>query len=68
MLDNFRYCKKKKKTSKIQILKLLKDQKTLKNQIIHSLEIIETKYIYIYIYMTKQKRKMSYIQKNNPSL
>ena len=28
--------------SKIQILKLLKDQKILKNQIIHCLEIIET--------------------------
>ena len=55
----------KKKNSKIQILKLLKDQKILKNQMIHELEIIETKqYIYIYIYMTtieKYKRKMSYI-------
>ena len=56
LLDNFRYCKKKKKTSKIQILKLLKDQKTLKNQIIHSLEIIETKYIYIYIYLYMTKK------------
>ena len=27
----------------VQMLKLLKDQKTLKNQIIHNLEIIETK-------------------------
>ena len=56
LLDNFRYCKKN--YSKIQILKLLKDQKILKNQMIHYLEIIETKYtyiyIYIYIYMTKQ--------------
>ena len=33
----------KKKNSKIQILKLLKDQKILKNKIIHFLEIIETK-------------------------
>ena len=32
-----------KNSSKIQILKLLKDQKILKNQIIHCLEIIETK-------------------------
>ena len=29
--------------SKIKILKLLKDQKILKNQMIHYLEIIETK-------------------------
>ena len=39
--------------SKIKKLKLLKDQKILKNQMIHYLEIIETKqkkYIYIYIY------------------
>ena len=37
--------------SKIQILKLLKDQKILKNQMIHWLKIIETNiYIYIYIY------------------
>ena len=34
---------KKKKHSKIQILKLLKDQNILKNQMIHYLEIIETK-------------------------
>ena len=40
-----------KNNSKIQILKLLKDQKILKNQMIHYLKIIETKiYIYIYIY------------------
>ena len=32
-----------KNNPKIQILKLLKDQKILKNQIIHGLEIIETK-------------------------
>ena len=32
-----------KNNLKIQILKLLKDQKILKNQIIHCLEIIETK-------------------------
>ena len=29
--------------SKIQILKLLKEQKILKNQMVHCLEIIETK-------------------------
>ena len=32
-----------KKNSKIQILKLLKDKKILKNQMIQCLEIIETK-------------------------
>ena len=32
-----------KNNSKIQILKLLKNQKILKNQIIHFLKIIETK-------------------------
>ena len=32
-----------KNNSKIQILKLLKDQKILKNQMIHCLEIIEAK-------------------------
>ena len=32
-----------KKNSKIQILKLLKYQKILKNQMIHYLEFIETK-------------------------
>ena len=32
-----------KNNSKIQILKLLKDQKILKNQMIQCLEIIETK-------------------------
>ena len=63
LLNSFKYCKKN--NSKIQILKLLKDQKILTNQMIHYLKIIETK---IYIYMTKQKRKMSYIQKNNLSL
>ena len=49
--------KRKKKSSKIQILKLLKDQKILKNQMIHCLEIIKT--------IEKYKKKMSYIQKNN---
>ena len=39
----FQILQKKKKNSKIQILKLLKDQKILKNQMIHGLEIIETK-------------------------
>ena len=32
-----------KNNSKIQILKLLKDQKILKTQMIHDLKIIETK-------------------------
>ena len=32
-----------KNNSKIQILKHLKDQKILKNQMIHGVEIIETK-------------------------
>ena len=32
-----------KNTTKIQILKLLKDQKILKNQMIYDLKIIETK-------------------------
>ena len=49
-----------KKNSKIQILKLLKDKKILKNKMIHYLEIIET--------IEKYKRKMNYIQKNNPWL
>ena len=40
-----------KNNSKIQISKLLKDQKILKNQMIHCLEIIEKKNK---IYMTKQ--------------
>ena len=35
--------KLQKNNSKIQILKLLKDQNILKNQMIHRLEIIETK-------------------------
>ena len=39
--DNFKYSKKN--NSKIQILKLLKDQKILKNQMINYLEIIKTK-------------------------
>ena len=58
--------KKKKKNSKIQILKLLKDQKILKNQIIHYLEIIETKQNMYDKIIEKYKRKMDYIQKNNP--
>ena len=46
---NFNIAKKK---WKIQILKFLKDQKILKNKMIHYLEIIKTKqYIYIYIYI-----------------
>ena len=32
-----------KNNSKIQILKFLKNQKILKNQMVHCLEIIETK-------------------------
>ena len=40
-----------KNNSKIEILKILKDQKILKNQMIHCLEIIETKQN---IYITKQ--------------
>ena len=40
-----------KNNSKIKILKLPKDQKILKNQMIHCLQIIETIYIYIYIYV-----------------
>ena len=47
-----------KNSSKIQILKFLKDQKILKNKMIHCLEIIET--------IEKYKKKMNYIQKNNP--
>ena len=39
--NSFRYYNKN--NSKIQILKLLKDQKILKNQMIHYLDIIETK-------------------------
>ena len=54
-----------KNNSKIQILKLLKDQKILKNQMIHCLEIIETKQnIYDYT-IEKYKGKMGYFQKNN---
>ena len=36
-------CYRQKNNSKIQILKLLKDKKILKNQMIHCLKIIETK-------------------------
>ena len=46
-MDNKKFVKQfqilKKNNSKIQILKLLKDQNILKNQMIHHLEIIETK-------------------------
>ena len=49
MSDSLRYCNKI--TQKFKYLKLLKDQKILKNQMIHYLEIIETKQN---IYMTKQ--------------
>ena len=49
---------------KNQILKLLKDQKILKN----CLEIIETKQNIYNKIIEKYKRNMSYIQKNNPWL
>ena len=62
--DSFKYCKKKKKKKKNQILKLLKDQKILKN----CLEIIETKQNIYDKTIEKYKRNMSYIQKNNPWL
>ena len=52
-------CTMKKK--KNQILKLLKDQKILKN----CLEIIETKQNIYNKTIEKYKRKMIYIQKNN---
>ena len=55
-----------KNNSKIQILKLLKDQKILKNQMIHYLEIIETKQNIYDLTIEKYKIKMGYIQKNNP--
>ena len=55
---------KKKKKKKNQILKLLKDQKILKN----CLEIIETKQNIYDKTIEKYKRNMSYIQKNNPWL
>ena len=42
-LDFFGLSQLQKNNLKIQILKLLKDQKILKNQMIHYLEIIETK-------------------------
>ena len=46
-----------KNNLKIEMLKILKDQKILKNQIIQN------------IYMTKnRKKKLGYIQKNNPWL
>ena len=58
-----------KNNSKIQILKLPKGQKILRNHKIYILRIIETK-LYIYIYMNdytieKYKRKIDYLQKNN---
>ena len=53
LLESFRYYKKN--NSKIQILKLLKDQKILKNQMIHCLEIIEKIYIYIYIWLNNKE-------------
>ena len=55
---------KKKKKKKNQILKLLKDQKILKN----CLEIIETKQNIYDKTIEKYKINMSYIQKNNPWL
>ena len=54
--------------AKIKILKLLKDQNFLKNQMIHYLEIIETKQNIYDLTIEKNKRKMGYIQKNNPWL
>ena len=51
-----------------QILKFLKYQKILKNQMIHYLEIIETKQNIYDLTTEKYKRKFGYIQKNNPSL
>ena len=55
-----------KNNSKIQILKLLKDQKILKNQMIHYLEIIETKQNIYDLTIEKYKIKMGYIQNSNP--
>ena len=55
-----------KNNSKIQILKLLKDQKILKNHMIHYLEIIETKQNIYDLTIEKYKIKMCYIQKSNP--
>ena len=58
----------KKSTNWFQILKFSKGQKILKNQKIHCLEIIETKWnIYIYIYnykIEKYNREVGYLQKN----
>ena len=51
---------------KFQILKILKDQKILKNQIIHCLKIIKTKQNLYDQTIEKYKKKMGYIQKNNP--
>ena len=55
-----------KNNSKIHILKLLKDQKILKNHMIHYLEIIETKQNIYDLTIEKYKIKMCYIQKSNP--
>ena len=55
-----------KNNSKIQILKLLKDQKILNNHMIHYLEIIETKQNIYDLTIEKYKIKMCYIQKSNP--
>ena len=55
-----------KNNSKIHILKLLKDQKILKNHMIHYLEIIETKQNIYELTIEKYKIKMCYIQKSNP--
>ena len=51
----------------------MKDQKILKNQMIHYLKIIKKKKKKnIYIYMTKKqkniRKRLGYIQKNNPWL
>ena len=54
--------------SKLQILKLLKDQKILKNYMIHYLEIIETKQIYMTKKYKNIRKRLGYIQKNNPWL
>ena len=56
--------KKKKKKKKNKILKIIKDQKILKN----CLKIIETKQNIYDKTIEKYKRNMSYIQKNNPWL
>ena len=57
-----------KNNSKIQISKLLKVQKILKNKMIHCLDIIEIKQNIYDKTIEKYKKKMDYIQKNNPWL